>query len=194
MFDYIQETGSGATSGWGPPRIQFSRPPENLRASVDAYYFRMKVENSGNLRAENAEIIAEELQVMDDSGAYKKVDWFLPTNLLWTHIEKPFVEAISPKTAKLCNLGFIIKPSQRDRVDEIYDREDYGEQALLNLELEVLSNHKGHIIPPGKYKLKLKVAAANTKPSSVELQIKFNGEWDDTDEEMFQRNIEIRKL
>lgn len=163
---------------------------------VDCYYFRVRVKNSGNLRAELVEMYAKELLRQQADGEFKKMDSFLPMNLIWSHIRTPFLSAISPKMEKYCDLGHIIKPTQRSKI-ECEDNPNLdvpSDKTVLSFDVEVKSFTMGHLIPPGTYRLVLQIAAANTKPVEKVLQIVIKGDWYEEEAKMFSEGVGIKVI
>lgn len=163
---------------------------------ADCYYFRLRVRNSGNQRAEMVEVFAAELSKRQADGSFKKMDSFLPMNFLWSHIRKPFRDAISPEMEKLCDLGHIIEPAKRSR----FGTEDNPQlsvptnQTIFSFDLEVQSFTMSHLIAPGTYRLALLVGAANAKPVRKTVEIVLTGDWYDDEARMLGEGIGIRML
>jgi hypothetical protein len=86
----------------------------------NSYYFRIKVQNTGKETARNVEVYAKELKVFKD-GDWKIVPEFPPMNLIWsnptpqTTLYLPYLE---PTTAKHCDIGYIVDPAIRKKVEE----------------------------------------------------------------------------
>jgi hypothetical protein len=162
---------------------------------TDCYYFRIRVKNSGNQRAEYVEVYAAEVLKKQDDDTFKRLDSFAPMNLVWSHVVKPFFPAISRNMEKHCDLGHIIEPAKRV---------DFGEDSpqlaipatrtFFCLETEVKPFHMGHLLPPGQYHLKLVIAAANAKPIEKTLEINHTGDWYDDEARMLSDGIGIRML
>src|SRR3972149_450001 len=154
-------TGKGGC-GNGP------RMADGDRDDSAGYYLRFRVKNSGNLRAELVEVYAAELLKRQADGSFKRQDWFLPMNLRWSHTGQPFLDAISPGMEKHCDLGHILKPNMR----AFFPAEEnpslgVGRDAtLLSLDLQVQPFTMSHLLPPGPYRLRLPIAAANAKPAA----------------------------
>ncbi len=51
-----------------------------------------------------------------------------------------------------------------------------------------------HLIPQGKYRLLLQIAAANKKPVKKTLEITLTGNWYDDEARMFSDGIGIRMI
>lgn len=176
-----------------------SKPPYFQKMDDNSYWLRFPVNNTGNKSAEKAEIFAEELLKLNEkSGLFEKVNTFLPMRMLWSNGRTPTFDVISPDTYKLCTLGFIIKdsnlldgktsPSPRDPSSILAKR------TVFHLNLEVEPNTKCNIITPGKYRLTLLIAAANSRYTVKRiLEIDFKL-WSDLEEEMIRDNISIKVI
>ena len=137
--------------------------------AADCYYLRIWVENVGKTRAERIQVFAAKLLKRHADGSFKEVKDFLPMNLLWTHGQEGksgpeiFAEGISPQMGKHCDLGHIVDPKYRKDVG--YDLPTVApDDTVLALDLEVKPNTLSHLVPPGVYRLELRVAAANCSP------------------------------
>jgi hypothetical protein len=109
------KTKSGlSTAGGVPPTDPRFRPQEY----IDVYYFRLRVANSGNQKAESVEVFAAQVLRQQADGTFEKVNWFLPMNLIWSHFKPPkmILPAISPNTYKHCDLAHIFEPKERQMV------------------------------------------------------------------------------
>lgn len=149
------------------------------------------IENSGRATAHQVQVFASKLFRRAANGSFKEDSRFLPMNLLWAHDDKVYAEGISPKMGKHCNLGRIIKPSERAEVGD-----DLPEVAATNtifaLFLEVKPSSSSHLLAPETYRLELKIAAANTPPVTKLLEITHTGKWFDNPEEMFRNGIGLK--
>jgi hypothetical protein len=161
---------------------------------VDTHYFRLRVRNTGRGRAEMVEVFALELTRQQENGSFRKVDKFLPQNLLWTHINQTHYPVLSRGMEKNCDLGFIQDPARRSAEDSrllgIGNRE-----ASFDFSLQVPTFTLNHVITAGTYRLSLAVAAANSKtPVLFTLEMVFSGNWFDDHQQMRERAIQVRLL
>lgn len=177
------------------PMSRYSRNGE-LSAFADNYYFRLRVSNKGNHKADLVEVFAARLlkRLVDDT--YKEVEAFLPMNLLWADYRKEFIPAISPNMYRYCDLAHIIDPIKREE----FAAENKNwvnvphEETILSFDTAVKSNSLCHLHPAGKYRLVILVAAANSKPIETILEISLSGVWYDDEQKMFGEGIGIRVL
>jgi hypothetical protein len=162
---------------------------------AECYYFRLRVKNVGNERAEFVEVFAADLSRCQADGAYKKVTSFLPMNLVWSHILAPYTPAISPGMEKHCDLFHITYPAKRARFgaeDDPGFSSGSPQQTLLNFDVEVKPNTLGFLVPPGEYRLVVVVGAANSRPKQQVLEINHTGKWFADQETMLTQGIGIR--
>ena len=68
------------------------------------------------------------------------------------------------------------------------------EKTILSLDTEVKANTLSHLLPFGKYRLVILVAAANAKPVEKTLEISLKGEWYDDEQRMLGEGIGIKLL
>jgi len=160
---------------------------------TDAYYFRLRIENKGNTKAENVEVFAAKLEQLCN-GEFEPVNSFLPMNLKWSHVDWMFFPAISPHTYKHCDLAHIINPEKRYHVDlEDKSFDNVGpEKTLVSFDTFIQSYTKNYLICPGTYRLLLIIAAANSNSNEQWVRIIFNeGYWIDDEQEMLKKGIRI---
>lgn len=157
------------------------------------YYFRLFVENTGRKRAENVQLFMWKIQKKDNkTGSYLPVPLFLPTSLVWTHINKGIIDGILPKTGRHCDLGCIQdgRPLLQDTtggiigVDKTSDYKDC--KFILKLDVE---NTGYEILEPGDYIFEIEIAASNCKPKIHKIPLIITGKWYDNPEEMFSKGI-----
>ena len=163
---------------------------------TEAYYFRLRVANSGNQKAESVEVFATELSRRLADGTFKVVDSFLPMNLVWSHVHWIFFPAISPGTYKHCDLAHVINPQMREHVPLEDDKwpNVSPEETILSFDTIVKPYTKNYLVCPGTYRLVLTVAAANSKPISKTFEITLTGNWYDDEQRMLGEGIGIRLL
>lgn len=68
--------------------------------SAESYYFRLKVSNDGNAKAELVEVFGKELLEQQADGSFSQANWFQPMRLAWVPDRKPVASVIVPKTYK----------------------------------------------------------------------------------------------
>jgi hypothetical protein len=160
---------------------------------ADCYYFRLLIKNNGNVRAEHVEVYAAELTKQVANRSFQLVETFTPMNLVWSNLGKAYLPAISPKMEKLCDLGHIIEPDKRTMVFEDHNPnlEVPPNETTFSFEVEVISSTLGHVIEPGRYRLKLIIGAANSKPIQKTVEVNLTGKWYDDERRMLAEGISI---
>lgn len=61
--------------------------PSGEREIADCYYFRIRVHNNGNQKADLVEVFLSNLMKCQADGSYKDVEYFKPMNLTWAHYQ-----------------------------------------------------------------------------------------------------------
>jgi len=158
--------------------------------SWPCYYFRVWVENSGNLRAEQVQMFLSRLLRKHADGSFKEEKQFLPMNLRWANSHEIFAEGISPKMGKHCDLGHIVHPSKATQAGNTLPNVP-ADKVIMSLDLEVKPNTKSHLLAPGTYRLELRLAAANSTPVVLILELTLTGGWYDDESRMFADGIGI---
>ena len=104
-----------------------------------------------------------------------------------------FADGISPEMGKHCDLGHINHPSKRPLLGE--DLPGLRQTStVLALDLEVSPNTLSHLIPPGEYRLEIKLAATNSKPVIKIIEMDIKGNWYDNENEMFSKGIDMKEM
>ncbi len=157
----------------------------------DCYYFRILIENNGKTSAKEVEVYAKELLKQKKDGTYKAVSSFMPMNLVWSHVGCMLFPAIHRGSGKHCDVFHILDPSKRSSAPmEQDDRDDIpANKAILSFDTIVQAHTKGHLQPPGVYRLEVVVAAENSKAFSKTLFIETSGEWMDDEERMLSDGV-----
>jgi hypothetical protein len=170
----------------------------NIILSAPCYYFRLRVENEGETVAESVEVFADKLEKLGANQRYEAVESFLPLNLVWAHIGGMYFPSITPDIYKHCDLGHIIEPRLRGRFgpyeNNTWENVDNENSTILSLDTYVKPNTLSHLLPPGKYRLTVVVAANNVKPKKITLQINMTGNWFDDERRMLTEGIGVEIL
>ena len=183
-------------AGLVPPHCHKTTMTYTDRASaqmfrqVACYYLRIWVENVGKTRAERVQVYVSKLLRRSADGSFKEVEAFLPMNLRWSHgqqVSGPpevFAEGISPGMGKHCDFGHVLDPKSRKDVG--HDLPGVAaDQTILVLDLEVPPATLSHLVPPGVYRLELRVAAANCAPVTKAIELTITGKWFEDQNQMF---------
>ncbi len=169
-------------------------PQGQVADRADSYYFRVRIKNQGNQPAERVEVFASELFKEDSDGGFKKLDTFLPLNLVWTNMRQTFFDIILPGMERQCDLGHILEPNKRMRF-KMENNPELGiskDKTVFAFELEPKPFTLSHIVPAGKYRLVLLLAAANARPVKKTLELNLTGNWHDDEGKMLNQEIDIR--
>jgi hypothetical protein len=168
------------------------RPSYESNLEIPCYYFRLCITNTGNCEAREVEIFAKSAKRHHEiKGEFEDVDRFVPMNLLWSNVRKPFLTNLSPQIPKHCDLAHVVRPDKKYAVRHELPGVP-NEQCVLALDLEVEPNTKGHLLGPGFYRLSLVLAAANARPREYLLDIRIAGTWCEDEPRMFGEGIRVR--
>ena len=159
----------------------------------ECYYLRLWIWNKGRDRAEKVQVFVNELSKRTADGTFFPIREFLPMNLRWSHSHEIFADGISPRMGKHCDLGHITHPSVLFELNENLPEVSQG-KTVLALDLEEKPNTKSNLIPPGTYRLGLRIGGANCSPISKTLEITLIGDWFDDHEKMFRDGIGIKMI
>jgi hypothetical protein len=179
----------------GPPDCHAVPITSNGTFVANSIYLRIWIKNIGNATARNAEVYAEDLQRQRADGTWERVVEFPPMNLKWANIGKIYFPVIAPKMGKHCDIGHIVDPSRRHLLFEDSPKLNLNnQQASLAFDLIIAPNHKGHIIGPGEYRLKILVAAENIRPIRKIIAISLRGHWDADETRMLRDGVGLSIL
>jgi hypothetical protein len=164
--------------------------PSSLK-QADCYHMRLWVFNDGNVRAEKVQVFAEKLSRRAVDGTFSPVNEFLPMNLVWANTHEVFAEGISPKMGKHLDLCHITAPYAIVDLQEDHPEVPQG-KTVLCLDLEQRPYTKNHLVPPGTYRLTIRMAGSNSAPVPLTMEITLTGEWYDTPQKMFYDGFGIK--
>lgn len=160
------------------------------------FYFRLKIENIGNYRMEDVEVmITELLKFNKEINDYEKVKSFLPQNLVWSHTQQQLtlpqsritMPKIQPGLFKYLDLGYI-RPTNEEL------KKIFNSNNIFIFDVMVHPNNLSEAIYPGKYKLKLFFTANNMRVYKKDYLLEFKDELADTEEKMFKKIVKLEEI
>jgi hypothetical protein len=163
---------------------------------TEAYFFRLRVANTGNQKAENVEVFAAKLTRRLADGTFKEVDSFLPMNLVWSYLNWLFFPAISPGIYKYCDLFHVVNPEKRKFIpfeDDTWANVNPN-KTILSFDTIAKPYTKNYLVCPGIYHLDLTLAASNSKIVNKTLEINLTGDWFDDEKKMLGEGVGITLL
>src|SRR5882724_12016172 len=150
----------------------------------ECYYVRSKVENSGKTRADKVEVYASKLAKLGADNKFAEIP-FLPLNMKWSNSPPGGAAAIrdgiSPKMGAFCDIVALCDPANP------HQRRPAGtptNTTVGQLQLEVEPFTGSDLLPPGTYRLTLRIAAANVEPIDKIFEFKHTGSWLQADADM----------
>jgi len=151
----------------------------------ECYYVRAQVENIGRTRAEKVQAYASKLARQGLDNQFVDVPSFVPLNAKWSNSPpggvSTVLDGISPKMAAFLDIVALCDPSNphQGRPAGTSPNVTVGE-----LQLEVAPLSGSNLLPPGTYRLSLRIAAANAEPIDKVFEFKHTGDWRQNDAEM----------
>jgi len=113
-------------------------------------------------------------------------------SLVWAHIRQPTRSVIVPKMPpSFCDLAHVSDPAKKNVTQENLQGVAPPD-AVLGLDVEVLGFVGRHLLEPGTYRFRLKLAASNYPPHDYTLEVVFPGKWFDDEERMFREGFGMR--
>ena len=175
------------------PMVMVGPQGEQLVKS-DCYYIRLRIENTGNQKAESPEVFASELSKRQADGEFRRVASFLPMNLIWADFRAELAPAIPPKMYRHCDIAHVLDPERRGQFpqeDNIWNGVP-ANTPILSFDTFVKPNTLSHLVPFGTYRLLLLIAAANAKPITRTLEISLTGDWFSDESSMLGDGLGVR--
>lgn len=167
------------------------RNPQTGQFICDSYYFRFRVENTGNEQLNDAEAIIAEVYKKEANGECKKLENFSPLNLVWLYSHNIVMPKIQPKLFKHLDFGHILK-------SEFANLNFFGltenSKIVFLFDLAWKSDDGSHILFPGEYKITIKFAANNLSPITKNYHLVVADKWDDNEQKMMRENISIKEI
>ncbi|MFQ6131630.1 MAG: hypothetical protein ACE5R4_06310 [Armatimonadota bacterium] len=164
-------------------------------AEVACCYVRLRVGNIGKRPAHNVEAFAAALQEERADGGWAPRRAFLPVGLQWTHVDRTYLPVIHSGTEKLCDLAYVLDPDKR----ALYPGHELAgipeqKRGLLSLACSPKPRQlpQMHNLPPGKYRLKVLIAAANAATVETTVEINLTGEWRSGEADMLREGLGAR--
>jgi hypothetical protein len=185
---------------WRKPKLEITctnEPPWTVRTPLfmndwtgDSYWVRVKVENKGRTRAEKVQVSVSKLCFSpgpDDSFSEDSRQHF-PLNLRWSYYHMALLDGISPHMAALCDVIALSDPA-----NPCWPKPPNTppNSTIGRLQLEVDLPPEFHSLRPGRWKLDLRIAAANAKPIAKTLLFSHTGEWRLQDADMRRECLRV---
>jgi hypothetical protein len=159
--------------------------------SGSIYYARLWVQNAGNRRAESVEVFITKVERITRDRSYEPIEGFVPSNLRWANtdpIRPEIFHAMNPEMGRYCDLGAIADPACTT-LKEIPGVPKGT--ATFDLVLQTALPSDAHRLPPGDYRLTLKVSAANAQPLELNVNVSISGNWTEDEEMMFTKELGV---
>lgn len=166
---------------------------EKFKALADCYYYRLKISNIGNHRAEKNEVMITDKYTENQKGEFVKDNNFLPLNFKWSHDGVIIRESIAPLLFRYCDFGHILHPKAKDYSLRGLNVEKKS-RVVLELDLGVLPNTGSYLIFPGRHRVKIIAVADNSKVFSKIFEIHFNDFWDEEEEVMLKKGLRVTEV
>ena len=171
-----------------------SHPQAQPQVNEPAYYFRFQVVNQGKSRANQCEVVLENLWIYDSSQTPQLYPNFSPINLNWVGASRPFAD-INPDRRIFCDIGHISSPNYQCTVESsnfIDIPGNSGNDLRFVLDLSQYFYSQPNCLFPGRYIVQIGFYSENAGNFKEFFDISWSGRWQDTENEMF-REIVIRK-
>lgn len=162
---------------------------DDVSGSLNSFQIHLKIKNGGSSVAEDVEVYAQNLEIVEQEHQHTPCNWFLPMNLKWAHQrDEDIYTNIPAGLERPCALAQMFEPEKnywdravRSKPPHEPADFDYTQRVIIMLHTKVESNNKNNWLYPASYKLHLLVASRNSRPRAFEVALSFPGVWaDDT--------------
>ena len=158
----------------------------------DVYYFRLRLENTGNDAARDVQVYLASVERQRRDKKYEPVEPFEPMNLIWALTRVPTLPTLLPGLPpRFCDLAHITVPGGKRGMNEHLPGVS-DDNTVLALDLEVVTQRKAHLLEAGIYKFGLKLAASNHPVRDYTLEVDFKGVWFDDEDKMLSDGFGMR--
>jgi len=139
-----------------------------------AFWFRLYVKNNGKSNATNLEVIIEKVDKLVD-GKWITFPGFLPSNLVWTHINEPNLKNLLPGTTKNVDFGSILDPAGRlsNPAERNMDHTNSMTDNVFRVNISIQPFNAYNIIEPGDYLFHLIAGASNSEACRSKFHLSF---------------------
>lgn len=153
--------------------------------SGECYFVRVKVENTGRSRAEKVQVGAIALAKRGLDNKFEDVPTILPLNMRWANSPPTgatvILDGISPRMSAFCDVVSLCDPANPHQKKPA---DTPAGTTVGQLQLEVEPFADWNLLPPGAYRLTLRIAAANAEPVDKILVFEHKGNWLQNDADM----------
>lgn len=151
----------------------------------ECYFVRGRVINSGKTRAEKVQVYAEKLAKEGLDGKFADVPTFLPLHCKWSNSPpggaSSVLDGVSPKIGAFFDIVGLCDPKNPHQTRP---EGSPSNTTIAELQLEVAPLTGSNLLPPGRYRVTLRIAAANAEPIEKIFDFKHSGEWRESDPDM----------
>jgi hypothetical protein len=164
--------------------------------AIEVYRLRLRVANRGRREAEDVAVFVSGLARQEASGAFRPVDWFLPTNLSWTNFQWLVFPAIEPGHFRHCDLAYVARPEAIGAApaDPVARAGPGPAGSALRLATAAEPRLPSRPLLPGTYRLRVAAVPFAGRPARRTMEISLSGEWFDDEREMLARGVSVRPL
>jgi hypothetical protein len=164
------------------------KPPWN----GDRYFVRIRVENIGKTRAEKVQVSLSKLAKRALDEKFEDISTILPLNLRWSNSPPEgavmVLDGISSKMSAFCDVISLWNPANPNLRRPSGTPENV---TVGQLELEVRPPNDTDLLPPGLYRLTVRIAAANVEPADRVIEFNHTGAWTDDDVSMRRDHLVV---
>lgn len=171
--------------------VEKKNPPTGVpkKSQYQAYFFRIKVINTGNSLMKNCEVLLNSLYWEKD-GQYLKVDNFSEVHLNWVGTDSNFID-LNPLRPVYCDIGKIGNAEYQNGVEKnnpgYYDIHENADHEGLRFTfcLTEVPFFQPNCLTKGKFKFGVTIFTENASSKYLKFEVNWSGKWQESIEEMF---------
>jgi hypothetical protein len=159
---------------------------------VDVYWFRIEVNNEGNVEARDVQVYLADLKYKNAADRYIPVENFSPMRIVWSHYRTRTLDVLLPGMPWFCDFFHVSDPAKKMLTHEDSDKAGAADPVMA-LDLEVLDSAVVRFLPKGEYRATLRCGASNHPPKEFKVKVTFKGLWLDDENRMFRESVGLEE-
>ncbi len=154
-------------TGWYP------NPDVALGRTLPCYYYRARIHNNGKETARHIEVFIQDIRRKTTTGAWEAFERFIPQYLVWAIVPpgQTHLPMLLPRSHRHFDLAHVVRPSDRKLLPREHDADAPEDRTVVSLNVDVPYLRKGHLLPPGEYRITLTVGGINAASKNFVLEL-----------------------
>jgi hypothetical protein len=151
------------------------------------------VENVGNQRADEVEVLVERIEAVQQDGSTRLVGIESPANLPLALGAGKLSRTIHKSLVAYFDIGHVTDPSMRQRIQPAEATPDIlPNETCFVMEYPIRPKLRDHVLRKGTYRLHVVAAAKNARTQRCVVQLDLTGRWAGTEVDMRRDGIGMK--